>query len=154
MSADGLGRQSAHCSRRDWPAGVVASAFGAITIPPAVLAEIAPSISDRPGWFVVQPLAQPEPARLQSSGLGRGEREALSLSLELHAERVILDDRPARRLAQELGLPVIGTLGILLAAKRRGLLERVEPSLEDLRNRRFFIAPKLYEHILELARET
>ena len=70
--------------------------FGAITVPPAVLAEIAPSISDRPDWFVVQPLAHPEPARIKSSGLGRGEREALSLSLELHAERVILDDRPAR----------------------------------------------------------
>ena len=80
--------------------GLLPALFGAITIPPAVLAEIAPSLSDRPNWFVVRPLTQPEPAPMQSSGLGRGEREALSLSLELHAERVILDDRPARRLAQ------------------------------------------------------
>ena len=114
---------------------------------------VAPSISDRPGWFVVRPLAQPEPARIKSSGLGRGEREALSLSIELHAERVVVDDRPARRLAQALGLRVIGTLGILLAAKRHGLLERVQPTLDDLRKRRFFMAPKLYEHILQLARE-
>ena len=127
--------------------------FDAITIPPAVLGEIAPSVSDRPDWFDVRPLAQPEPARIMSSGLGHGEREALSLSLELYAERVVVDDRPARRLAQALGLRVIGTLGILLAAKRRGLLERVQPSLDDLRNRRFFMAPKLYEHILELAPE-
>ena len=68
--------------------------FGSITIPPAVAAEIAPSISERPNWFVEQALAQPEPARIKSSGLGRGEG-----------------------------------------------------------NRRFFMAPKLYEHILELARE-
>ena len=47
-------------------------------------------------------------------------REAISLSLEIHPARTILDDEPARRLARQLGLSVIGTLGILLAAKRRG----------------------------------
>jgi predicted nucleic acid-binding protein len=51
------------------------------------------------------------------------EREALALSLEFHAERVILDDFPALRLAQPMGSRVIGTLGVLLAAKRLGLLE-------------------------------
>jgi hypothetical protein len=47
-------------------------------------------------------------------------REAISLSLEIHPARTILDDEPARRLARQLGLSVIGTLGILLVAKRRG----------------------------------
>ena len=95
--------------------------FGSITIPPAVAAEIAPSIAARPEWLDVQPLAHWQPTQIQGSGLGAGEREALSLGLEGHADRVILDDLPARRLAHALGLRVIGTLGVLLAAKRRGL---------------------------------
>jgi predicted nucleic acid-binding protein len=73
--------------------------------------------------------------------------------LELHAEYVILDDRSARRLAHALGLRAIGTLGVLLAAKRRGVLERVQPSLHDLRERRFFMGQTLYDHILRLADE-
>lgn len=128
--------------------------FGSVTIPPAVAAEIAPSISDRPEWLRVQPLAQPGPASIESSGLGAGERAALSLGLELHADRVILDDRQARRLAHALSLPVVGTLGVLLAAKRHGFLDRVQPSLDALRNRRFFMGPMIYEQVLRLAHET
>ena len=56
--------------------------FGSITIPPAVAAEIAPSIAARPGWLDVQPLAHGQPTQIERSGLGAGEREALSLGLE------------------------------------------------------------------------
>ena len=127
--------------------------FGSITISPAVAAEIAPSIAARPEWLDVQPLAHWQPTQIQGSGLGAGEREALSLGLERHADRVILDDLPARRLAHALGLRVIGTLGVVLAAKRRGLLERVQPSLDSLREHRFFMGPKLYDQIVRLAGE-
>lgn len=127
--------------------------FGSVEIPPAVVAEIAPSVSVLREWLHVQPLTLPQPALVENSGLGGGEREALSLGHELHAKRVILDDRPARRLALALGLPVVGTLGVLLAAKRLGLLERIQPSLDALRDRRFFMAQRLYEEVLLLARE-
>jgi hypothetical protein len=77
----------------------------------------------------------------------------MSLGLELRAGRAIFDDGAARRLAQVLGLPVIGTLGVLLAAKRRGFIERVQPCLDDLRKQRFFMSPKLYQRVLHLADE-
>ena len=51
------------------------------------------------------------------ASLGPGESEAISLALEAHADLLIVDDRPARRLAQALGTPIIGTLGVLFAAK-------------------------------------
>jgi predicted nucleic acid-binding protein len=70
------------------------------------------------------------------------------LALEIGAQWVILDDRPERRVAQSLGLPVIGTLGVLLAAKRRGLLDALRPELDGLIKFGFFIAPDLYEQIL------
>lgn len=89
-------------------------------------------------------LTQPVPESVLVPSLGRGERETLSLGLELHAELLILDDRPARRLAQAFGLRVTGTLGALLAAKRRGFVDRVQPSLDALRKHGFFMSPKLY----------
>jgi len=65
----------------------------------------------------------------------------------------MLDDRPARRLAQALHLPVIGTLGILLAAKRRQLLITIGPCLDALLQHDFRIAPSLYENVLSAAGE-
>ncbi|MBA3945989.1 MAG: DUF3368 domain-containing protein [Herpetosiphonaceae bacterium] len=77
-----------------------------------------------------------------------GESEAISLALELQARLVILDDRPARRLAQALHLPVIGTIGILVAAKRRNFLPAVRPSLDALVQHNFRISQRLYEQVL------
>jgi predicted nucleic acid-binding protein len=75
------------------------------------------------------------------------------LALETHARLVILDDRPARRLAQSLGLTVIGTLGILLAAKQRQLIATVQPSLDALLQHDFRISQRLYEQVLLDAQE-
>lgn len=52
-----------------------------------------------------------------------------------------------------MGLPVVGTLGILLAAKRRKLLTEVRPCLDDLRGHRFRMSAEVYETILSEAGE-
>jgi len=88
-----------------------------------------------------------------SGSIGAGESEVISLGLELRAERLILDERPARRLAAVLGLSVIGTVGLLLAAKSRGLLLNIKPELDRLREVRFFMDDELYDRILVQADE-
>ena len=93
------------------------------------------------------------PSSARASGLGPGETEAISLALELRAERVILDDLPARVLAQRLGIPLIGTLGILLAAKRRGLVTAIREPIDTLRAGGFRLATDLYEQVLTKAGE-
>ena len=95
--------------------------FSTVTVPPAVALEIAPTV-ELPSWIQVYPLRSMVDSRTVRSSFGPGESEAISLSLELRPDRVILDDEPARRLAQKLGLNVIGTLGLLLSAKRHGLI--------------------------------
>ena len=65
------------------------------------------------------------------------------MGLELHAERLILDEQPARRLAATLGLRVIGTVGVLLAAKHRGFLTRIAPELDRLLAVGFFMDQEL-----------
>lgn len=61
-----------------------------------------------------------------------GEAEVLTLAQEVDAARVVLDDLDARRVAHRLSLKLIGTVGLLLAAKLRGDL----PSLGARRPRR------------------
>jgi predicted nucleic acid-binding protein len=100
------------------------SIFNEILVPPAVAREIAASVPPQP-WISERELTQPLAPQVLQASLGPGESEAISLALELGARWVILDERSARRVAEALGLPVVGTLGILLAAKRRGLLDAV-----------------------------
>jgi len=64
-----------------------------------------------------------------------------------------LDDLQARRLAEELGLTVIGTLGILLRAKQAALLPTVRPLIHALIALGFHLAPDLYQTVLDLAGE-
>jgi predicted nucleic acid-binding protein len=66
-----------------------------------------------------------------SASIGPGEREVISLGLELRSELLILDEQPARRLATSLGFRVIGTVGLLMAGKERGFLAKIRLSRID-----------------------
>ena len=77
-----------------------------------------------------------------------GEREAIAIAIELRARRLVLDDEPARRLALALGLPVIGTVGVVLTAKRLSLLTEVRPILDALLGSGFRIGREVYEQAL------
>lgn len=85
--------------------------------------------------------------------LGDGELEAIALALGLNADQIILDDLPARRLAEASGLNVIGTLGLLLGARRAGLIDRIRPELDRLLKTSFFLSPELYNELLRSAGE-
>jgi hypothetical protein len=85
--------------------------------------------------------------------LGLGEQAAIALASELDAAWVILDDLPARRLAARQGLRIIGTVGILVAAKRAGLLESIQPLLDDLDAAEFRLSSRVRRVVLREAGE-
>jgi predicted nucleic acid-binding protein len=85
--------------------------------------------------------------------LGRGEAEVLALALELSDAVVILDDALARRMAEALGIRLTGTLGILLDAKRAGLIDTIMPWLDQLQVLRFRLHPATRTAVLKLAGE-
>jgi len=64
--------------------------------------------------------------------LGNGETEVLSLAIENSEYGVILDDLQARKCAKILNLPLIGSLGLVVKAKKEGLLEYAKPAFEKL----------------------
>jgi len=91
-----------------------------VVIPFAVQSEVAPSMPKPPPLVHTQTLQRPLDSRVAHAALDAGETESISLALETRAQWVILDDLQARRLAEGLGLAVVGTTGVLFAAKQRG----------------------------------
>lgn len=128
------------------------SLIGAVLIPPAVQREVFHNWQ-LPAWIQVRPLTQPIAPDLLSPRLGAGEREAISLAIEIGNARIVLDDLAARRAAEGLGLSVAGTLGLLLQARQRGLLDRLRPALDSLIAFNFRISPPLYHLLLQRAGE-
>lgn len=105
------------------------------------------------GWVSVRAPAGPVPAF--SPDLGRGETDVLRLALESPAGDVtlILDDMRAREVAGRLGLKFTGTLGVLLEAKRAGLLTEVKSQLDRLDALGFRVAGETRLAALRLAGE-
>jgi uncharacterized protein len=98
----------------------------------------------QPGSLAALPLA---------SDLGAGEAGALALALESRGALVLLDDGRARQIAAFLGLKHRGTLGVLLDAKRAGLIPEVKPFLDQLNSLRFRLDTRTRSLILSLAGE-
>ncbi len=74
------------------------------------------------------------PAMVLEWGLGAGETAVISVAMERGACTTVLDDAQGRKCARSMGLPVIGTLGVVLRAKRMGHVESATSVLKDLRN--------------------
>ncbi|MBD2547284.1 MULTISPECIES: DUF3368 domain-containing protein [Planktothricoides] len=76
----------------------------------------------------------------------------LSITIELIADDLLIDERLGRREALKLGLSVIGILGILMIPKQRGLIPRVQTLMDDLvKQAGFRISPQLYDRVLALS---
>ena len=128
--------------------------FDEISIPPAVLQEVRSVDISPETWIVPREVDNPPLSQALESELDRGEAEAIALAIELRADLLLMDERRGRRLASRLGLKVLGVLGILVDAKRIGLIEKIEPVLVELRDKAGFrISTALYERALQEAGE-
>jgi len=72
------------------------------------------------------------PELIQSWDLGAGESSVLTWAYANPGTEVIIDDLAARRCAAVLGIPVQGTLGLVLTAKQRGKIPAARPVLAQL----------------------
>ena len=87
--------------------------------------------------------------------LDLGEAETIALAVALSADLILLDERDGRHAASRLGLPVAGTLGVLLAAKHKRVISEVHSDLIALKTKAgFYISQKVIDQVLQLAGET
>jgi len=85
--------------------------------------------------------------------LDGGEAAALSLAQTLEARLILLDERKARRIAARIGLPVAGTLAVLLRAKQQGFITAIQPYITHMQSQGRRFHPDLIARLLEDAGE-
>ncbi|MEK7466417.1 MAG: DUF3368 domain-containing protein [Planctomycetota bacterium] len=138
---------------------LLAKLSGRVIVPEAVVREILAGNASDPARRLIEAkwgdrASEPEIApAIHAWGLGAGESSVIALALVTPVAEVILDDAPARRCARSFGLPVRGTVGVLLLAKKRGLVPSVKDRLLELKTNGFFIDDALLDEAIRLAGE-
>ena len=135
--------------------------YGAIVIPEAVYQEVVVSGQGYPGRaalerasWITRELVSDHTAVAALSSLGRGEAEAVVLAVENPGALLLIDDRRGRLSALNLGVNIIGTAGILLTAKRKGLIPLIAPEIERLQTQvGFRLGEELKVRVLQEAGE-
>ena len=94
-------------------------------------------------WLEFQPVAQPHTV----TGIHRGEAEALQLALHVKAAAVLIDDVDGRNAAKELGLPTVGTIGILERAAERSRVD-LPTVASALKTANFFVSVEILDAAL------
>lgn len=131
--------------------------YGRVLIPPAVQQELAAAMPGVPGfldlpihsWIEVVPVSGRALLASVEMELDLGEAEAIVVAVEQRADLLLIDERRGRLVASRLGVKVIGVLGVLVNAKRRGFIPAVKPLLDDLIVRAgFWISQSLYARVL------
>lgn len=134
---------------------------GTVTVPSAVCSELAaglerdvelPNVREITWIKIADPISAP--ALPLAADLGPGESAVLALALESERPLVVLDDGLGRRAAELLGIPLTGTLGVLISAKKKGLISSVAPILGNLANLGFRVSPATRNAVLKLAGES
>jgi predicted nucleic acid-binding protein len=146
-------------------ASLLTSLYGSVVIPDPVLAELHLD-SDRPGARAlsaalaagaIRPQALPEGSAAELAHLclllDAGEASAILLAEQTTCRFLLIDERRGRQVARARGVPVVGLAGVLLAAKRSGLLRCVASTLADLAREGYRLSDALVSEVLRLAGE-
>ncbi|CAN5646341.1 DUF3368 domain-containing protein [soil metagenome] len=137
--------------------------FDEILVPQAVWDAIMIDGGTRPGaqeiaqssWIQLIPGTRQIPDHLRQGPIDPGKTEVIALALERNDPELvlILDDDPARSDADSRGLSVVGSAGVALLAKRRGLIDLVTPVLAELQTAGLYLSASVAAIIIRSANE-
>lgn len=133
--------------------------FGQVVVPRAVYNELCKvpgqqTIIDQQNWLFIDHAKDLKHVKTLENELDAGEAEAIVLALEMKADYLVIDEFKGRNKAEEIGLKIIGSLGVLLQAKQKGLISAVKPLIDDLiQKAEFRVHPALYQQVLNIAGE-
>jgi len=106
-----------------------------------------------PEWVEVVTVSDKAKQELLEMQVDKGEASAITLALESENPFLIIDDYKARKLAHNLKLNHTGTIGVIIAAKQKGIINTVKPILEKIKETNFRISADLELHALIQANE-
>lgn len=131
-----------------------------VLIPPAVKQEIIAGGKTQVGvkelesatWLQVMEIKDSTKVSLLHE-LDRGEAEVIILAQEQKVAEVIIDEKVARMQARILGLRVVGTLSLLLRAKKRGFIHEIRPLINKILEEGIYIHEDIVRGIVQEAGE-
>jgi predicted nucleic acid-binding protein len=127
-----------------------------VVIPHSVLGEL--SVKDGTDWLATTVTAIPGfeivddsqiPATVARWDLGAGESAVLAYCLLNPGYRAVLDDQKGRRCARSLGVALLGTLGVVVEARRQGLIPVARPIVAAIRGAGYYIEDELIAAALQ-----
>lgn len=135
--------------------------FGQVLIPWAVFNEL--TMNERfqieadqirkKHFIVIKPVNNPESADIlkRATGLDQGESEAIVLTDELNADVLLMDEAKGRTVSSQMGLRIMGTIGILMAAYEEQELTsfEVQECIDGLQNAGRHIGQRHYQMLLD-----
>jgi predicted nucleic acid-binding protein len=134
-----------------------------VLVPQAVWREVVETGKGQPGseevasasWVVVREARDKALVSLLRRELDEGEAEAIALAREEQVSAVLLDEKDARRVARRLKLQVLGTVGLLIWARRVGAIASLREQLDTLWTiGRFHLSQSVYAEALRTVGET
>lgn len=96
-----------------------------------------------PDWVLIHQVTDKYRQQLLEMQLDKGESSAIALALETPDCTIILDDYKARKIADQLGLHITGTIGVIVKAKLNGLIPSIKPLLSKIRTTDFRLTIEL-----------
>jgi predicted nucleic acid-binding protein len=142
---------------------LLAQLYGELVVPEAVWREVVLEGAGQPGakelerapWIQVRSAANRELVQALRQELDAGEAEAIALGLEIEAEFVLMDENLGREMALHMGVRCVGLIGVLIEAKRKGLISEIGPLMDALRDMAdFWVSEVLYGRVLRDEGET
>lgn len=101
-------------------------------------------------WIHVEEVKDVSQKVMYAAKLHDGEVEVMILAQKIPEDTVvIIDDNAAKKTAKYLGLNVTGTLGVLVKAKREGIIKEISPILAEMKDKGFYISEDIERFVLE-----
>jgi predicted nucleic acid-binding protein len=124
--------------------------FGQIIITQEIANEFKKEL---PHWFIIQEPINKTYQKILEASLDKGEASAIALAIEQTDCLLIMDDYKGRRYAEQLGIKITGTLGIIIDAKQSGHIESVKPILDKIKKTDFRLTAELEKRTIEKSNE-
>jgi len=103
-----------------------------------------------PDWIIVINVKDKEKQAEIEKRLDRGEASSIALALETNNSILIIDELKGRKIAKLFDLEIIGTIGMLLIAHKKGLIDDVLNIILKLVNNGFRLSDKMLDKLIEL----
>lgn len=138
---------------------VLEKLFGTIKVSRSVYEEV--TVSDKPKADIFKAYLQEKVVHtdldalvISGTSLDKGELTSIALYRHLKADYLLIDEKAGRKVAKINGINIIGTLGVLIEAKKKGFLPTIKPQINILRSSQIYFAQNLLDHALAIAEES